>query len=74
LRLPTLLVKVINLVAAASLFIYLTHHGFKSMVISRTPLAGNAYVSSVIAIIGGVVVWKLWNLVWPRVSARLFGR
>ncbi len=73
-RMPALLVKAINLVAAASLFIYLTHHGFKSMVISKTPLAGNLYASSIAAIIGGVIVWKLWNMVWPRVSARLFER
>jgi hypothetical protein len=44
------------------------------MVISKTPLAGNLYASSIAAIIGGVIVWKLWNMVWPRVSARLFER
>ena len=60
--------------AASSLFIYLTHHGFKSIVISRTPLAGDVYASSIVAIIGGVAVWKLWNLVWPRIAARLFNR
>ena len=73
-RLPALMVKGINLVAASSLFIYLTHHGFKSIVISRTPLAGDVYASSIVAIIGGVAVWKLWNLVWPRIAARLFNR
>ena len=73
-RMPALLVKTINIVGAASLFIYLTHHGFKSIVISKTPLAGNLYASSIAAIMGGVIVWKLWNMVWPRLSARLFGR
>ncbi len=65
---PTVLVQAINAVAAASLFIYLTHIAFKDVTVGiwnhvvpagwpRLPLL----VAVPIAMVGGYYVWRLWE-------------
>jgi malonyl CoA-acyl carrier protein transacylase/peptidoglycan/LPS O-acetylase OafA/YrhL len=67
-KIPTVLVKAINAVAAASLFIYLTHIAFKDVAEGiwnhlapggwpRLPL----WVAVLIAMAGGYYVWRLWE-------------
>ena len=61
--LPTVLAKIVNLVAGASLFIYISHLQFKGLV-DKTPLAGNTTAYVLAGLLGGVLVWKLWDRVF----------
>jgi hypothetical protein len=60
LKLPPAVVSAINVVAAASLFIYLTHSNF-ARVLHRLGV-DNPYPAVLTAVLGGVVVWKGWEL------------
>ncbi len=66
--LPQGLVTVINGAAAASLFIYLTHGGFKFLMHYIDPLAAVAG-----AMAAGFVVWRLWDYA-ARTTLGWFGR
>jgi amino acid adenylation domain-containing protein len=57
--LPRSVIAVINSVAGASLFIYLTHFQFNSLV-HKVGISSFPVVSVIIALIGGVIVWKCW--------------
>ncbi|MEO7330646.1 MAG: phosphopantetheine-binding protein, partial [Minicystis sp.] len=58
--LPLHLGKLINLIAGASLFIYLTDYQVRT-VVEKTPLRGHPLLTLVIAVATGVVIWKLWE-------------
>jgi amino acid adenylation domain-containing protein len=68
---PRSLVSAFNAVAGASLFIYLTHFQVKSILQKLLP---HAYplLSAAVAVTGGILLWKAWNLtsgfvmVWLR--------
>ncbi len=67
-QIPTVLVQAINAVAAASLFIYLTHIAFKDVVEGTwNHLAPGAWprlpllVAVPIAMAGGYCIWRLWE-------------
>lgn len=66
-KIPRMLAALVNLTAASSLFIYITHFQLKSIV-EKTPLSGNLYLEILIVIVGGVAIWKLWELVRPIAS------
>jgi malonyl CoA-acyl carrier protein transacylase len=67
-QLPRGLVTVINGAAAASLFIYLTHLGFKFLQGIFPPL-----LTVACAMLGGYFVWKMWNYASRRMLG-WFGR
>jgi malonyl CoA-acyl carrier protein transacylase len=67
-RFPRGLVAVINGAAAASLIIYLTHGGFKFLLHVFPPL-----LSVACAMVGGFLVWKMWNYV-SRITLGWFGK
>ena len=67
-RFPRGLVAVINGAAAASLIIYLTHGGFKFLLHVFPPL-----LSVTCAMVGGFLVWKMWNYV-SRITLGWFGK
>jgi malonyl CoA-acyl carrier protein transacylase len=67
-QLPRGLVTVINGAAAASLFIYLTHNGFRFLLRVFPPL-----LSVACAMMAGYLVWKMWNYA-SRVTVGWFGR
>ncbi len=66
LRVPPQPLNVLNSVAAASLFIYLTHMQFVAL---AHKLGINAPLSVIAAVLGGVLAWKAWDAL-----ARAFGR
>ncbi|HEY1725966.1 MAG TPA: phosphopantetheine-binding protein, partial [Steroidobacteraceae bacterium] len=77
-KIPTVLVQAINAVAAASLFIYLTHIAFKDVLEGiwnhlvpggwpRLPLL----VAVPIAMTGGYFVWRLWENVMRSIPVWL---
>lgn len=68
--LPTVLTKTVNLVAGASLFIYISHLQFKGLV-DKTPLANNSYAYVLAGVLGGIVVWKVWDQVFNPASVIL---
>lgn len=77
-QIPTLLVRAINAVAAASLFIYLTHYSFKYAVDwmwrhipGRAPSELPALLIVPIAMAGGYLVWRIWEHGMRLVSVRL---
>jgi amino acid adenylation domain-containing protein len=61
LKLPPPLVSAINVVAAASLFIYLTHFNFARLL--QKFGVDNPYLAVLAAVLGGIVVWRGWELV-----------
>ena len=63
--LPVWLAHAVNLVAVSSLFIYLTHIQFK-LALVKTPLGDYLWAITALSVVGGVLVWKIWSLVWPR--------
>jgi hypothetical protein len=67
-QIPRVFVTVINAAAAASLFIYLTHDGFKFLLRYFPPL-----LSVACAMVCGFVVWKLWEY-GLRVTRGWFGK
>ena len=69
-RLPVWLAYGINVVAASSLFIYLINFQFKGF-LDKTPLVDDLPLELILTLVIGVVLWKLWSLVWPRVIRRL---
>ena len=71
--LPRSVVSAFNAVAGASLFIYLTHFQFKSML---AHVSGHipASVATAVALAGGIVVWKAWDFMMSFVSPRLNAR
>ena len=77
-QIPTVLVRAINAVAAASLFIYLTHIGFQLMVNwvwhhipGRRPAELPPLLIVPIAMAGGYVVWRIWEYGMQQMSVRL---
>jgi len=79
-QIPAVLVRAINSIAAASLFIYLTHYAFSFIiqaVWARLPIehSSEAPVWLVIplAMVGGYVVYRIWNF-GSRVLLTLLGR
>jgi malonyl CoA-acyl carrier protein transacylase len=77
---PSVLVQAINAVAAASLFIYLTHIAFKDIVLWLWGhLAAHGWPSFPlwlivpIAMAGGYYVWRMWEAAMRSISV-LFGR
>jgi amino acid adenylation domain-containing protein len=58
LRLPPSPLNALNSLAAASLFIYLTHMQFGSL---AHKLGANAAISVIAAVLGGVLAWKAWE-------------
>jgi len=67
-RLPALLAHGVNLVAGASLFIYICHLQFKGLA-DKTPLEGNAYAYVGAAVVGGIAIWQLWDRLFNPASA-----
>lgn len=68
--LPTLVTKAVNMVAGASLFIYISHLQFKGLV-DKTPLANNSYAYVLAGVLGGIVVWKVWDQLFNPASVIL---
>jgi hypothetical protein len=66
--LPRHLGRLVNVIASASLFIYLCDHQVE-WVLEKTPLAGNV-LKVPIAVVVGVVGWKAWE----TLSAATYGR
>jgi amino acid adenylation domain-containing protein len=66
--LPRHLGRLVNVIASASLFIYLCDHQVE-WVLEKTPLAGNV-LKVPIAVVVGVVAWKGWE----TLSAGTYGR
>jgi len=65
-RLPRPLVRILVGAAAASLFIYLTHFQFVSLLkIAFAPFGKvpPAWLSIAVGMLGGYLVWKGWNLI-----------
>jgi amino acid adenylation domain-containing protein len=60
LKLPPAVVSAINVVAAASLFIYLTHFNFARLLYRLG--VDNPYLAVLAAVLGGIVVSKGWEL------------
>jgi malonyl CoA-acyl carrier protein transacylase/peptidoglycan/LPS O-acetylase OafA/YrhL len=67
-KIPTVLVHAINAVAAASLFIYLTHIAFKDVaegIWNHLAPSGwpslPLWIAVAIAMVGGYYVWQLWE-------------
>lgn len=62
-RLPiqTSLAKIINIIAASSLFIYLAQHQFFNLAY-KLHLPKEALLLCIFAVIGGIVFWKCWEL------------
>jgi amino acid adenylation domain-containing protein len=59
---PNFLAPFINYLAIASMFIYLTRFPFK-LALEHTPLGAYPAVGVVVALVGGVGVWKVWTTV-----------
>jgi len=57
--LPRISIPIIKSIAGASLIIYLTHERFEGLVMNTR--FGEPSVNWLVAIIGGVVLWKLYN-------------
>ncbi len=73
--LPLYVGRLVNLVATASLFIYLTDHQIGSALVNLG-LGDQVLVMVIIAVAGGVVVWKLWDsasTIAMRHAQRRFG-
>ncbi len=66
--LPVYVGRLVNLMAGASLFTYLTDLQFKTLA-SKTPLAHSRLGMLLLALVGGIVVWKLWDAAYA-VAAR----
>ena len=66
--LPRHLGRLVNIIASASLFIYLCDHQVE-WVLEKTPLAGNV-LKVPIAVGVGVVAWKAWEVM----SSAVYGR
>jgi amino acid adenylation domain-containing protein len=62
---PTWLTPLINNIAGASLFIYMTHFQFFSLA-SKIFVSPNRWAASIFAIIGGVILWKIWEFIYHR--------
>ena len=62
------LVVGVSHVAAASLYIYLTHRGFQALVLARWGLHEQLALSIPLAVVFGVVVWKVWTHLWSRLN------
>ncbi len=71
--LPTVLAKMVNLIAGASLFIYISHLQFKGLV-DKTPLAGNTTAYVLAGVLGGILVWQLWDRLFNPSTRWLMGR
>jgi amino acid adenylation domain-containing protein len=73
--LPLYVGRLVNIVASASLFIYLTDHQVE-LALSKLGIAPGA-IMVLTAVIVGIVVWKLWELasaIALRLQRRLVGR
>jgi|GEM_PF-3169576 len=64
--LPTVLAYCTNIIAASSLFIYLTHFQFHSLVKHALSQVNNE-IGAIAAIIGGCIIWKVWE--WVTIFA-----
>lgn len=73
LKLPSFVAWTVNTIAGASLYIYISHLSFKGLV-DRTPLAGNSWVYLVVGLVGGVLVWKVWERVFNPAYAAVTKR
>jgi hypothetical protein len=57
---PVPLARLVNLIAGASLFTYLTHFQARSLV-DRTPLRAYPLIAVLAAVVTGIVLWKMWE-------------
>jgi amino acid adenylation domain-containing protein len=70
--LPVVVARLVAAIAAASLFIYLTHQGWNAMVLAR--FGGAPTLLGVgTAVLFGIIVSRLWNSLWSRVLKHLHG-
>ena len=58
--LPRVFIIVVNCLAGASMFIYLTHFQFRSLANKLLP-ASPPILALFVALVGGVVVWRSWE-------------
>lgn len=59
--LPEFAIKAVNALAGASLFIYLTHEQFASLMHKLSP-GLLPIVAIIVALVGGIAVWRGWDL------------
>ncbi len=64
-ELPAVIVRPVNYLAISSMFIYLTHFQFRS-ILRHTPVGEHTGVSVIFALLGGVLVWKVWDMLHAR--------
>ena len=57
---PRTLLPLINYLAVASMYIYLSRYIFKNA-LGHTPLAAYPAVGACVALLGGLLVWKVWE-------------
>ena len=57
---PNFVAPWVNYLAISSMFIYLTRFPFKNA-LAHTPLAAYPLLGTACALLGGVLVWKLWT-------------
>lgn len=62
--------KVVYVLAGASLFIYLTHFQFKALLHTHLHYSDSKQLDVVVGLLGGVLVWYLWNEFPKLVSKR----
>jgi hypothetical protein len=77
-QIPNVLVRAINAVAAASLFIYLTNYSFKHLfdwIWRHLPGTSSPVFPPLvlvpIAMAGGYLVWRMWEYAMRRISVQL---
>jgi len=71
-QLPIYAGRLVNLVASASLFIYLTDHQVQQ-VLEKTPLGKYPIVMIGLACVAGIVAWKAWEIA-VGIAQRTFRR
>lgn len=69
-KIPFAVKKIVTGVASASLFIYLTHFQFKSL--SEKIIGQNEVFAVVLALIGGTLIWNIYNMFVVPVSLKYF--
>jgi amino acid adenylation domain-containing protein len=67
-KMPRLFATVINLTAGASMFLYLSHRAFRDLVL-LTPWTGNPWLYVAVAMVGGILLWQVWDRVYNPLSS-----
>ncbi len=67
------LVVGISHIAAASLYIYLTHRGFHTLLLQRWGIHDTLVLSIPLAVVFGVVAWKVWTHLWSQLNQAVRG-